>query len=359
MSKATGAPSASRPISRSMSVSWRLRPATNSSLRLYSMRTGRPVRRASSAVSEGGETPLVLVAEAAAHRRADHAHVLQRHAEDARERAPVDGVDGAAGLPDREVVALPLGQGRARLHANGAVHAGVEAPLEDAAPPRPSPHRRRRVRQRGRCRRRRCRSRGQLRRAGRQRLVGVEDGRQQLVLDLDQGERVFGDRSGVCADDRDLVADEAHDRVERQQVGVDVHGRGVLVGEDVVHAGQAQRLRGVDRDDAGVGVRAAQDAAVEHAGASQVGGVGRGAARLGIEADARRGGADDGVVGGHRRLLPGRVIRQLINGLAGLRFPMLCSMFIVPPLLRPPRRCGRRRCSGRCGRRAPSARRLC
>ncbi len=66
----------------------------------------------------------------------------------------------------------------------------------------------------------------------------------------------------------------------------------VVVGEHGVHAGQRQRLRGVDAHDAGVGVRAAQDAAVEHAGPVQVRGVHRGARDLGTEAASRQRDAD-------------------------------------------------------------------
>ena len=110
------------------------------------------------------------------------------------------------------------------------------------------------------------------RRVGVERLAGVDHRRQRLVLDVDQRERVVG-RVLVGRDhERDLLALEA-DLVARQ------HGLGVV--GDRRHPGQAERLqvlggdhrrdvgvlqrrRGVDRDDLGVRVGAAQDRAVHH-----------------------------------------------------------------------------------------------
>ena len=110
------------------------------------------------------------------------------------------------------------------------------------------------------------------RRVGVERLAGVDDRRQRLVLDVDQLQRVVG-RVLVGRDhERDLLALEA-DLVAGE------HGLGVV--GDRRHPGQAERLevlggdhggdvgmgqrgRGVDRDDARVGVRAAQHGAVHH-----------------------------------------------------------------------------------------------
>ena len=116
------------------------------------------------------------------------------------------------------------------------------------------------------------------RRVGVERLARVDDRRQRLVLDVDQLQRVVR-RVLVGRDhERDLLALEAHlvarehglrvvgDRghpgqAERLEILGRDDGRDVRVGE---------RLRGVDRDDAGVRVRAAQDRAVHHPGQPDV-----------------------------------------------------------------------------------------
>ena len=57
----------------------------------------------------------------------------------------------------------------------------------------------------------------QDRRAGRERRLRVEHGRQPLVLDVDQLGRVLGDGARARHDGRDGLADEAH-AVEREHV---------------------------------------------------------------------------------------------------------------------------------------------
>ena len=111
------------------------------------------------------------------------------------------------------------------------------------------------------------------RRVGVERLAGVDDRRQRLVLDVDQLQRVVG-RVLVGRDhERDLLALEA-DLVAREHglrvVGDRRHPRQaerleVLGGDDRGDVGVRERPRRVDRDDARVRVRAAQDGAVHHA----------------------------------------------------------------------------------------------
>ena len=109
-----------------------------------------------------------------------------------------------------------------------------------------------------------------------ERLAGVDHRGQRLVLDVDQRQRVVG-RVLVGRDhERDLLALEA-DLVAREHglrvVGDRRHPRQaerleVLGGDHRGDVGVRERLRGVDRDDLRVGVRAAQHRAVDHARAA-------------------------------------------------------------------------------------------
>ena len=110
------------------------------------------------------------------------------------------------------------------------------------------------------------------RRVGVERLARVDDRRQRVVLDVDQRERVVG-RVLVGRDhERDLLALEA-DLVAGEHglrvVGDRRHPREperleVLGGDDGGDVGMRERRRRVDREDARVRVRAAQDRAVDH-----------------------------------------------------------------------------------------------
>ena len=111
------------------------------------------------------------------------------------------------------------------------------------------------------------------RRVGIERLARVDDRGQRVVLDVDQLQRVVGrvlvGRDHEC----DLLALEAH--LVAGQHGLRVVGdRGhpgqperleILGRDDGGDVGMRQCLGGVDREDARVGVRAAQDGAVHHA----------------------------------------------------------------------------------------------
>ena len=115
-------------------------------------------------------------------------------------------------------------------------------------------------------------------RVGVERLLGVDDRRQHLVLDVDQLERVTCRVTVVGDDERHLLTVEAHlvggehglrvvrhRRHPRQAERVE-HG----AGDHGVHLGMSFRPRRVDRDDLGVGVRAAQQRAVQHRGQRDV-----------------------------------------------------------------------------------------
>ena len=105
------------------------------------------------------------------------------------------------------------------------------------------------------------------------RLHHVGHGRQRLVLDLDESDRVLGDVAAVGDHQHHRLADMAHfaerdaallDRrigKARQRPGF---LRRLLAGDHCGHAGQRQRRALVDRLDAGVRMRAAQHRRVRH-----------------------------------------------------------------------------------------------
>ena len=116
------------------------------------------------------------------------------------------------------------------------------------------------------------------RRVGIKRLAGVDDRRQRLVLDVDQRQRVARDVLVGGDHERDLLALEADLVAGQHGLGVvgDRRHPGqperleVLGGDHRRDAGERERGRGVDRDDPGVGVGAAQDRAVDHPGQADV-----------------------------------------------------------------------------------------
>jgi hypothetical protein len=115
-------------------------------------------------------------------------------------------------------------------------------------------------------------------RAGLQRAARVHDRLERLVLDIDQLERVARGVVVVGNDERDLLALEAHFVGREHGLAVGRH-RGhprhaarleVAAGDDGVDLRERERGGGVDRDDARVGERAAQDRAVQRARAADV-----------------------------------------------------------------------------------------
>jgi hypothetical protein len=110
------------------------------------------------------------------------------------------------------------------------------------------------------------------RRVGVERLAGVDDCGQRVILDVDQLERVVrrvlvgrNDKGDLLALEADLVSREHGLRV----VGDGRHPREperleVLGGDDRGDVGVRECPRGVDRDDARMRVRAAEHRAVDH-----------------------------------------------------------------------------------------------
>ena len=130
------------------------------------------------------------------------------------------------------------------------------------------------------------------RHAGFDRVAGGDDGRQRLVVDLDQFGGVDRLVVGLGDDEGDIVADHAHPILDQSRVARPIargavaalesarNGKiaeaGFLVvgpGQHREHAGRRLGLRGVDRADARVGMRRAQHVAERHAGKHHVGDV--------------------------------------------------------------------------------------
>jgi hypothetical protein len=173
------------------------------------------------------------------------------------------------------------------------------------------------------------------RRAGVERPGGVGDGGQHLVLHDDQLQSVLGLAAGLRHDRDDGVADIAHgvglqDRPrraeQRRRAGARRHlhlhleqpdavGRGVVPGQHQQHAGRGARGLDIQRQDAGMRMRGAQDRQMRLAGQVHVVGV---APATGEEAHV---------------LLPP-------HGLADAEL-VHCSTPHPPRLPRPARRCAR------------------
>jgi hypothetical protein len=129
---------------------------------------------------------------------------------------------------------------------------------------------------------------------------------------VDQAERLFGDVLGGRGDDGDALAPVAHAVVEDVLVAGDrrrarmrragvQHARHVLVRQHRLHAGQRERLRGVDALDLRVRDLRAQRLAVQQADVAHVGDVARVAGHLGGQVGALDAGADDRRRGGRHR----------------------------------------------------------
>ena len=149
---------------------------------------------------------------------------------------------------------------------------------------------------------------------------GVHHGVEHLVVHRDLLRRVLGLRVGVGDHHGDVVADVADLALGQRRVRARLHGRAVhrmdhpaadqaahLVGREVgagVDRHDARfrfRLRGVDRQDAGVGVGRAQEARVSLAGAVHVVDVLSLAGDVALVFAAEHGGADAGCTHGFLR----------------------------------------------------------
>ncbi len=147
----------------------------------------------------------------------------------------------------------------------------------------------------------------QHRRVGRHRRLDVHHVRQHLVLDLDQVERLLGDRRRNRGDrghrvtlvkslaDRHAVARQVPQigrrRADNALIRREV--REVGAGRHRLDARQRHRLVGVDRHDPRMGVRAALDLAPQHAGHDHVGAEIGAAGDLVDAVRANGTGADD------------------------------------------------------------------
>ena len=111
-------------------------------------------------------------------------------------------------------------------------------------------------------------------RARRHRLLGIDQRRQNLVVDLQPAAGLLGCAFTVRNDGGDLLADEADDIVEDAGVlGIhpvllvprrrEQHRGRILMRQDRVHAGYGHRRRSVDRDDPGVRMRRAEQLDVQ------------------------------------------------------------------------------------------------
>ncbi len=291
-----------------------------------------------------------LAAEAAAHVVLDDRDVGGRDLEGPGQ-AVADAVDGLGRVVDDEVVALPRGHAAVRLgrivdleagpvglldddvglgEALLDVAAGVLVELLDVGLAVPD-------------------LRG-VRIAG---LFPVDDGRERLVLDLDQGQGLFGRALVDRGHGRDLLSGVADLAVGQLQRGQD--------------PGQGQGRGEIDRNDLGRRPRRAQDLADEHAlQLDVVGELGPAGDDL-AAVDARRRLADEPEVRGlglGRRgfRLGGRLLgrraglsRRVSPGVGGVRF----ASHVTPPSsswprLRPPRRSWRNCRSGRGSRPGPA-----
>ena len=112
------------------------------------------------------------------------------------------------------------------------------------------------------------------RRVRQERLDGIDDDRQRLIVDLDRVDTVGGDVALRGYDRRDLLRliedgvgrkDHLLVRHERRHP-VQVERDEVLAGDDGDDTGDLQSLRGVDVLDARVRERAPRDVHVQHAG---------------------------------------------------------------------------------------------
>jgi hypothetical protein len=253
---------------------------------------------------------LAAHAEAAAHIHLGQAQSAQRDPEDRRQDAPVD-VDALGRADQVKLAALGIGRhgheppslesggglpriGEALADDHGR---GVERRVDVADAHRDQGD----VVGLG--------AREQERGAWHERLGGGGAGRQRIVDDVDEGERVFGDVPVIGHDQCDRLADVPdHAPGDRGlEIALDA-GRGAHAIRDdggLRHVGcrehradarQLERPLGVDGHEPGVGVTGAEDHCVKHAGHSDVGHEASRSCREAIPADAVVRRADHGAL---------------------------------------------------------------
>src|SRR5262249_44507861 len=254
-------------------------------------------------------TELQLAAEAAAHVLTDDPDVGLGNVQ-ARREVVARRVDALCRDPRRQLVAVPLAHRAVRLHADvrddvrrvGLFQRegrGLESGLEIAVLrrlPRTDIARRK-----------------HFGRPAGQRGIDADDRGHRLVLHLPRARGVDGVFFGVRDDSRDFVA-LVHDDRRLWILQIAVNQRRL-------EAGHALGRREIDRHDAGVRVRRADDARVEHARTRDVEGVLRASADLVGAVEALDARADDGLRRGRPVVLriDGRLLRCAAAPGAALR----------------------------------------
>ena len=287
-------PSLSSASSASVTLSRACASHRKDSERVATHLTGRPVTLA----AEQHQRHLVvdgrLHAEAAADVAGDDADLVVGHLQDVLRQLGLEhmgalqgGVDGVAALGR-----LVDADAAARLHGRRRDAIDDEVMLDDM----------RRARERGV---------GRLlvaldldeadvvraivphqRHAGLDGVAGRDDGRQRLVVDLDQLGGIDRLIVGLGNHEGDVVADHAHAILDQRRIArpiaraavaaleaaghrqvAEAGGLVVGAGQHREHAGRGLRLRGVDRADARMGMRRAQHIAERHAGKRHVGDI--------------------------------------------------------------------------------------
>ena len=97
-------------------------------------------------------------------------------------------------------------------------------------------------------------------------LLEIDDVRQELVVDLNEAERVDRRLLVVSRDRRDLVPDETNLLAEDRLLAAEGGLRRVEAMKNAAHAGKRFRFLGVDPPHTGPGIGAAQHPHMEHAG---------------------------------------------------------------------------------------------
>ena len=229
------------------------------------------------------EVEVAFRAEAATEQRHDDAHLRLRDLENLRDAGP-RGEGHLRRRPDRHPVAVPLRDDRSRLdrypvrrvgevaspdHDVRIGHRGIGIALDDRRVGDPVA-----VAAEGRRRLEALPVLVDERRVVSECRLDVTDGRQRLVLDLDQSDGLIRDLPGQGRDPGENVALEAHLLLREQPSVLDhcavADVRHVLVRQHGEYSRQRPRLRRVDTHDPRVRVVGVAETGMHHAGESHV-----------------------------------------------------------------------------------------
>ena len=284
----------------------------------------RPARDAREERRLGLDRHVLLAPEGPAARHELHVDVLLRHAEEARDLPAVVEDALALGVEAETAVRQRLCEGGLRLQ-------------EEVLDPLRAPRAGHDVRARGQGRRRiapaddRAREEVRVLRVdlggvGGERRVGIEEGRQGLVLDLDQRRRRARRAHIVGRHRGEDVADAAHLLALRHEAGPVGVQEAVppLAGhvgrrDDGAHSGERRGFRRVDAHHPGPRVRGEDERAVQEALALHVGHVGLLAEGLAESAVAGERLPDATVFEQRRHLAATPGFRHQLHGLDDLR----------------------------------------